>query len=331
MTNLSSRADNPASRFTHSMCCALVAAAAALAGCDAKETAAGPTQVVAKVSGEEITELQVNQVLERQTGIKPDQIEPVSRKVVTSLVEQEIVLQKARDLKLDRDQRVVQNVEALKRETIVRAYLERIAEGAAKPAATEVQAYFDANPALFKERRVYSFQEFSMQVSAAQRAGVEAQLSSLKSPAELDAYLKTQQIVARTEKSTVAAENVPLPLLPRVAMMKPGQGLIVPANGGLRVLLLLAAQDSPVTEEQARPAIAAYLLTVRKRQAVEKEMTALRAGAKVEYFGKYAGLAASAPSPTASSAAASIPDAPFAATPSASAPAISTQAAAGLK
>lgn len=327
MTNSSSRAGRRALRSTQRLVCALIAITAALSGCGSKDSAAGPTQVIAKVSGEEITELQVNQALERQPGMKPEQVEPLSRKVVTALVEQEIVLQKARELKLDRDQRVVQNVEALKRETIVRAYLDRIAEGAAKPAATEVQTYFDENPALFKQRRVYSFQEFSMQVSAAQRADIEAQLTSLKSPAELDAYLKAKEITARTEKSTVAAENVPLPLLQRVAAMKPGQGLIVPANGGLRILLLLGAQDSPVTEEQARPAIGAYLLNVRKRQAVEKEMAALRSGAKVEYFGKYADLAASAAAPAASAT----PATPVAATSRGSVPAISAQAAAGLK
>lgn len=269
---------------------------AVLSGCGAKDSG-GPTQVIAKVGGEEITELQVNQSLERQPGLKPDQVEPVSRKVVAGLVEQEIVLQKARDLKLDRDQRVVQNVEALKREVIARAYLERIAEGATKPSQKEAQAYFDENPALFKQRRIYTFQELSMQASDAQRAGIESQLASLKSPADLDTYLKAKQITARTERTTVAAENVPLPLLQRVSQLKVGQGLIVPASGGLRIVLLLGVQDSPVTEEQARPAINAYLFNLRKRKAVEKELTSLRAAAKIEYFGKYADLAASAASP----------------------------------
>jgi len=277
--------------------CALLVAAAALAGCGSKE-ASGPTQVVAKVSGEEITELQVNQALERQQGLKPDQLEPVSRKLVSGLVEQEIVLQKARDLKIDRDQRVVQNVEALKREVIARAYLDRIAEGAAKPSPKELQTYFDENPMLFKQRRIYTFQELSAKVSDEQKAGIEAQLTALKSPAELEAYLKTQQIPTRSERSTAAAENVPLPVLRRVATLKPGQGLIVPANGGIRILLLLGTQDSPVTEEQARPAINAYLMNQRKRQVVETELASLRKSAKVEYFGKYADLAASAAPPS---------------------------------
>ena len=303
--------------------------AASLAGCGAKDSA-GPTQVIAKVSGEEITELQVNQALERQPGLKPDQVEPVSRKVVAGLVEQEIVLQKARDLKLDRDQRVVQNVEALKREVIARAYLDRIADGATKPTQKESQAYFDENPALFKQRRIYTFQELSMQASDEQRAEIEAQLGSLKSPGDLDAYLKAKQITARTERTTVAAENIPLPLLQRVSGLKVGQGLIVPTSGGLRVVLLLGVQDSPVSEEQARPAINAYLLNLRKRKAVEKELSSLRAAAKVEYFGKYADLAASGAAPGAA-ASASVPSPAPTSTSSASDAVTSRQLATGLR
>jgi EpsD family peptidyl-prolyl cis-trans isomerase len=271
----------------------------ALVGCSAKAPS-GPTQVVATVSGEEITELQVNQALERQPGLKPDQVEPVSRKLVAGLVEQEVVLQKARDLKLDRDQRVVQNVEAAKRDVIVRAYLERIAEGTSKPSTKDIQAYFEGNPALFKQRRIYTFQELSVQVSDTQKKEIEKQLTSLRSAADLEAFLKEQKIPARVERTTAAAENIPLPLLQRVSSLKPGQGLIVPANGGVRIVLLVSAQEAPVSEEKAAPAIGAFLLSQRKRQAVEKEVSALRATAKVEYFGKYAGMAASGAAPSLS-------------------------------
>jgi EpsD family peptidyl-prolyl cis-trans isomerase len=278
-----------------------------LVGCSKKDSI-GTTQVVAKVGGEEITELQVNQALERQPGVKADQVEPLSRKVVGSLVEQEIVLRKARDLKLDRDQRVVQNVEAMKRELIVRAYLDRIAEGASKPSPKEVQAYFDDNPALFSQRRIYTFQELSVQADDAQRAEIEAQLATLKTPTELEAFFKARKMAVRSERTTTPAESVPLPMLKRVSSLKVGQGLIVPGTGGLRILLLAGSQDSPITEEQARPAITTYLLNQRKREAVEKELAALRSSSPVEYFGKYADLGASAPS--ARPAASGVPGAP---------------------
>jgi len=282
---------------------ALGIAVASLAGCSSSE-AEGPTQVVAKVSNQEITELQVNQALERQAGLKPDQVEATSRKVVAALVEQEIVVQKARELKLDREQRVVQKIEAAKRDIIARAYLDRIAEGSAKPSANEVRAYFEKSPALFKARRIYGFQELTVEASAEQRSGIESQLKALKSPSDLEAYLKAKQIPARIENTTVAAENVPLALLERVATLKVGQGLIVPAPNGLRIVLLVAAQDSPVTEEQARPAIETFLLNQRRRETVEKELASLRSASQVEYLGKYADMAASAV-PAAKSALAS--------------------------
>jgi len=262
---------------------------------------------VATVSGEEITELQVNQALERQQGLKPDQLEAASRKLVMGLVDQEIILQKARDLKLDRDQRVVQNVEAAKREIVVRAYLERIADGTAKPTPKEIQAYFEQNPVLFKERRIYSFQEVSVQTTDDQRAGIEKQLTTLKSPGDLEAYLKAQNIPAKSDRSTTAAENIPLPLLQRISTMKPGQGLIVPANGGLHIILLLGTQDAPVAEDKAGPAISAFLLSQRKRQNVEKEVVSLRSGVKVAYFGKYADLAASGAASSPAATAAGLP------------------------
>jgi EpsD family peptidyl-prolyl cis-trans isomerase len=237
----------------------------------------------------------VNQALERVAALKPDQVEAASRKAVAALVEQEIVVQKARDLKLDREQRVVQKIEAAKRDIIARAYLDRIADGTTKPSAGDVRDYYEKNPALFKDRRIYSFQELTVDASAEQRSGIEAQLKSLKSSSDLEAYLKARQIPARIQSSTVAAENVPLALLERVASLKAGQGLIVPVPSGLRVVLLAAVQDSPIVEEQARPAIEAFLLSQRKRQTVEKELVALRSATQVEYLGKYADMAASAP------------------------------------
>ena len=280
------KADRDSLKVVRSVCLTIVAASAILSGCGSKE-AAGPSQVVANVNGEEITELQVNQALERQDNLKPDQLEFLSRKVVAALVQQEVVLRKARELKIDREQRVVQNIEALKREAVSRAYLERIAEGAAKPSPKDVQEYFDANPALFKQRRIYTFQEVSVQAADAQKAEIETQISTLKSPAELESFLKSKQIPTRSERTTAAAENLPLPLLQRIAVLKPGQGLILPAVGGLRVLLLLSVQESPTTEEQARPAITTYLMNQNKRKAVDMELVSLRTTTKVQYFGHF--------------------------------------------
>ncbi len=270
-----------------------------LASCSKNDDTA-VTQAVAKVNKEEITELQVNQVLERQRGLKSDQVESASQRAVSALVDQEIVYQKAKELKLDRQPRVVQGIEAARRELISRAYLERVAEGATPPTAEEMRTYYDAKPALFKERRIYSLQELAVQATPEQRAKLQSDLKALNTSAELEAYLKEKQLRVRADRSTVAAENIPLALLGQLAVTKPGSGVVLPAADGVRVVFVNAVQEAPATFDQARPAIEAFLLNDRKRQSVEREMQALRTASKVEYFGKFKGLAASAAAPASS-------------------------------
>jgi EpsD family peptidyl-prolyl cis-trans isomerase len=275
-----------------------LAGVAVLAACG--KAGSDNSQVVASVGHDEITETQVSHALERQANMRPDQVETASRQVVSTLVDQTIVLQNARDLKIDRDERVVQGIESARRELIVGAYLNRIADGAAKPSDKEVQDYYDQNPDLFAKRRVYAFQEVAVDAPPAQAKEIEAQLTKFKSPAEMAAWLKDKQIATHAKQTVLAAENVPLALLKRVAALSPGQGLIVTNEGAMRMLFLNGTQDAPMTVDQSRPAITAFLVSQARRQAVQKEMASLHADAKVSYFGKYADMAASAPAGAAS-------------------------------
>jgi len=79
-------------------------------------------------------------------------------------------------------------------------------------------------------------------------------------------------------------------------------------------VVLAGSRSQPVSEEQARPAIEQFLLNDRKRKLIEDDIKAMRAGAKIEYVGKFgegapaAGAAvspvpATAPAPAAAPAA----------------------------
>ena len=271
----------------------------AVGGC-VRQDPAEVTQAVARVNKDEITEQQVNQVLERQRGIRPDQLEAASQRAVVALVDQEILMQKARELKLDRDAKVVSGLEAAKRELVSRAYVERIADGVAVATPDEVRAYYEGKPALFKDRLVYSLQELAVQATPAQRTEIETRVRSLSSPAELDAYLKAGGFQVRGERSTVPAENLPFALLEKLATVKPGRGIVIPAADGLRIVLVMATESAPVSLQQARPAIEAFIGNERKRAAIDREMQSLRAAASIEYLGKYKSMAASAPAAAAS-------------------------------
>lgn len=280
---------------------AVIAAAATLtlvlvAGCGDKKGGEKASQTAAKVNKEEITVHQINFVLQRQQGLKPEQAEAASRQVLERLIEQELAVQKAQDLKLDRDPRVVQQVEAAKREILARAYVERTGEAVAKPSAEEIAAYYNAKPALFKERRLYSLQEIAIEAKPDQLETLRSKLQAAKNMGEFVEFLKANEFRFTGNQAVRAAEQLPLASLDRIAGMKDGDSVISQGPNGLQVLFLVGSRSQPVGEDQARPAIEQFLTNQRKSELVQKDMKALREAAKIEYVGKFAEGAAGAAS-----------------------------------
>ena len=258
-----------------------------LAGCgDNKEK--GPSQTAVKVNKEEITVHQINFVLQQQRGLKPEQTDAASREILERLIDQEVSVQRAQEMKLDRDPRVVQMLEVARREVLARAYGERVAEAAAKPTAEEVQAYYEKMPALFEERRIYSLQEISIQANPQQYAELRDKLSAAKSPAEFVESLRAGQFQFSANQATRASEQLPLSSLEAIAKLRDGQAIISQTPFGAQVLLLVGSRMQPVTLERARPAIEQYLLNERKRELLAKNIKEARATAKIEYVGTFA-------------------------------------------
>ncbi len=291
-----------AQRSTRVLALTLLASAAVMvAGCGEKKDKAA-SQTAAKVNKDEITVHQINFVLQQQRGLKPEQADVASRQILERLVDQQLTLQKGEDQKIDRDPRVVQQLEAARREILSRAYLEKVGEAAPKPTPEEIKKYYDEKPALFRERRIYSIQEISIEARPEQVTELREQLAGAKNINEFVEYLKAKEFRFNGNQAVRAAEQLPLNSLDAFARMKDGQAMLVPAPNGVQVIVLAGSRNQPVGEDQARPAIEAYLLNERKRKLVEDELKALRAAAKIEYVGKFAAAAASAPASAAPAA-----------------------------
>jgi len=287
----------------------LTAAALALllAGCGAKKDKDKPaSQTAAKVNKEEITVHQINFVLQQQRGLQPEQAASASKQVLERLVDQELAVQKAQDQKLDRDPRVVQQLEAARREIVARAYVEKIASGAPKPSPAEIKAYYDAHPALFKERRVYSLQELAIQARPEQVEDLQAKLAAAKDLPAFIEYLKANDFKFGANQAVRAAEQLPLASLDKFAQMKDGQTLFTRTPTGAQVVILAGSRIQPVDEVRATPAVEQFLWNERKRKVVEDDVKAMRAASKIEYVGEYAKGGTNevtAPAPAASEAA----------------------------
>jgi EpsD family peptidyl-prolyl cis-trans isomerase len=313
-----------ARRWSSVLALSVCATAVLLSACGEKKDKAA-SQTAAKVNKDEITVHQINFVLQQQRGLKPEQADAAGKQILDRLIDQQLALQKGEDLKVDRDPRVVQQLEASRREILARAYLEKVGENAPKPAPEEIKKYFDEKPALFRERRVYSIQEIAIEAKPEQIPELRNTLTASKDIPAFVEYLKAKDFKFSGNQAVRAAEQLPLNSLDAFAKMKDGQAMLVPAANGVQVVVLAGSRSQPVTEEQAKPAIEQYLLNERKRKLVEDDLKAMRAAAKIEYVGKFAAAASApagaAPAAAATAAPAAAPAAPAVAPAAAPAPA----------
>ena len=323
ITTLPSRPMSTALRIS---AVAVAASAVLLAACGNKDDKDKPaSQTAARVNKEEITVHQINYVLAQQRGLAPEQAASASRQVLERIIDQELTVQKAAEQKVDRDPRVVAQIEAARREIISRAYLEKIGSGAPKPSPEEIKAYYDGHPNLFKERKVYLLQELAIQATPEQLPEIKAKLEAAKDAKEFVTYLQGAGFKFAGNQITRPAEQIPLAHLDAVAQMKEGQAIFNAAPKGAQVVFLAGVRAQPVDEERARPAIEQFLLNERKRKVIDDDLKALRGAAKIEYVGDYK---AGAPATPASAATEVKPTkSPLISTPASDVPIIPVQPA----
>ncbi len=286
----------------------LMLVVAVAAGCGKSEDKSVATQVAAKVNSDEITVHQVNGILVRQ-NVNPEAAGQAKRQILESLIDQQLARQQAIEKKLDRSPNTLQALEAARNEILARSYLEQIAVAQEKPTTDEARKYYAEHPELFAQRRLFNLEEISVQPMAGLNAQVKEQVSKARSLQDLSEWLKSRQVKFTENRGVRAAEQIPLELLPKLQAMRSGEIQAIEGGGGLYVVRVVATVNSPVDEATAIPRIQQFLFNQRTAAAIAGEMKQLRAKAKIEYVGEFAGTASAIPAPAAAPAAATSPPA----------------------
>lgn len=280
---------------------------------DDKDKPAGATQAAARVNEGEVTVHQINMVLERQPGLTPEQTDGAAKQVLESLIDQELAVQKAEETKLDRDPKVVQILDATRKSVLARQYYEKTSSAnVSPPNETDVKKYFDENPGLFSNRRVYMLHDYTIQADEAQATDLQAKLEAAGTVKDFVETIKGSGLKASVNQVTQPAESLPIPLVSRINQMTDGQAIFERGNGMMKVIYIVQSRQEPLTFEQAKPMIERFLTESRRAEWLKKHTKELRDAAKLEYLGKFAQKGASAPASGASAA----PAAPAAASDS---------------
>jgi EpsD family peptidyl-prolyl cis-trans isomerase len=251
-------------------------------------------QVAVQVNKAEVSTHQVQYLLQRQPRLTAAQPELAPRLALDSLVEQELAAQAAREQGIESDPAFVQGLEAARRELLARMYQDRLAAKAALPSSEDIDRYYEGHPALFAQRRLYTVQEFAVEVPAAGQPALQELVKNARSAAELKGALESAGLPFRTGITVLLPENVPLRLLDGLARLDEGRAMVHSATPAtVQVWSLLKTQEAAVDRKHAQASIQAYLTAERKRQAVADGMAQLRKSAQIVYAGPFA--AASAP------------------------------------
>ena len=241
----------------------------ALTGCERATADRAAVQPLARVNGVEIFARQVNA--------------PNLNQALEKVIDRELLVQKAIGAGLESDPAVADAIDAARRHVLAQAYLERAASALTKPTREEVRAFYNENPALFAERRIYRVRELAASAPAEMIDVLRAQAARAKELEEVAAWLRARNAHFSATTYTQPAEQLPLAFLPQMARMKAGEIAVFATPLGASVIQLIHAEEAPLGAAEAVGLIEQFLAGRRRLEFAEAEVKRLREGARIEY------------------------------------------------
>jgi EpsD family peptidyl-prolyl cis-trans isomerase len=277
--------------------------AAGLVACGDKVNAAKSGQALVSVNGEEITALQLNEELQRSGATAAQAQQPaVTKQLLESLVDRQLVVNAAVQEHIDRDPQVVRAIERSKALLIAQAYVQKkLGAAAVKPTAAEVSDYYAANPQFFAERKQLDMRQLVL--AGEIEPEVKSVIDRAKTLDEVATYLDAHQISYSRNQVSRTTTDLPKELSAKLLTMAEGQLFLVREGQRSVLSVVVDVRDAPVKPEVAAPQIEQFLVANKSKVAVTAEVARLRAAAKIEYLNK----AAEAPAPAAAALAAPAP------------------------
>jgi EpsD family peptidyl-prolyl cis-trans isomerase len=236
-------------------------------GCGRADATRADLRVLARVNGAEISSADAPgaEALERE-------------------IERELLVQRALEAGLERDPEVRAALERARREVLAQAWLDRRA-APGRASREEVRAFYDQNPALFAERRIYRLRSLEVSAPAALLPALREQAARAAALHEVAAWLYERNVPFVEAALTRPAEQLPLAHLEELARLEAGALAVMPAPGGAAVVELVEAERSPLGEAQAAPLIEQFLAGRRRLERAAAEVKRLREAASIEYVG----------------------------------------------
>jgi EpsD family peptidyl-prolyl cis-trans isomerase len=239
------------------------------------------SQVAAKVNGSEIAVEQLRRAV-ATSAAAPGAAKPTPAQVIDAMIDQELLAQRAVDLKLDRQPQVRATLEAMRTRILAQAYTQVLAASEREDPA-KVKAFYRENPALFQQRRIYRLFELAISAPRLDAAALQVKVSRARTLSDVGEWLKSQKIEFTVGAAIKAAEEIPMEVLPRLASMQDGQIKVINTASAISVIHLVQSQNAPLSEDQAIPLIEQFLRAPERMKLVAAVLKELRDSSDIEY------------------------------------------------
>ena len=255
-----------------------------LVGCE-QTSGISEGELAAKVNskGVSIAQLDYELFLAKRSNSNLN-VEEAKSAATEQLVNQELLAQKAVEAGYDRNSAVKIAIKRAEKRLLAQAYLEKIYGTMPVPSEDDIKNYFDANPALFAQRRIYKLQQYAFG-PAIDRAQLEQRIKKAKNAQSFYEGLAKDKVVANARALSAPAEKLPMALLNTLQEIPDGKGAVRQGNNGPIVIWRVSSDLQPATFENAKTAIRGFLIKKAREDRVRQEIKSLRSAAKLEYVG----------------------------------------------
>jgi peptidyl-prolyl cis-trans isomerase C len=270
----------------------LTAAALVLVACDKSGHSRATPALAANVNGAGITFAQIDQEMGRQPllGVS-DKPWPTTAAALDELIDQELILQKARQAQIDRDPEVMQATQSARRAALANAWLRSAVGVVPSPTDQEVDDYLRHHPELASGRRFFNWRLASLQASAAQIADIQQQVARNMSFDEILGYLDANNLRYVKTQRSAASDQLPAESLTQLSSINPGDTALFTNDGRLELVQLTSEYAAPIDAGAVRTLVETTLSQKRTKDAVEAKIASLRTSANIEFVGDFKALA----------------------------------------
>lgn len=266
-----------------------VTAALMMSGCGNKSESPA-TQAAAKVNDAEITVHQVNQLLKGAESSDPAEINQLRKKMLDSLIDQELMAAKAVEEKLDRTPETMMALESAKRAVLARTYMDKFLADGPKLESGDITRYYYDHPELFAEHKIYNLLEIVFQANESDRKEVLALAHANVPTEEIYAMMKRKGITYRSTPVTRAASQLPVGMVKYLHKANNGDAIFISKPQSQILIRLISSRTQPVDEATAIPVIRRFLGEQHLKDLTDKKVKTLRETAKIQYVGEFAEL-----------------------------------------